>query len=126
MICVTSLPVSSPKSSSPTSGGIRLNLPLEKYRDRTQHQVQVFGMRNQWQENQRAPACATTRALAWEILVEPEPGQVGCHQDEDQQCDDAGFRRHLPSHFGRIRNRRTNRPAMEMATATAKTATNPK
>ena len=32
----------------------------------------------------------------------------------------------VPSHFGRTTKRRTNRPAMETATATAHTATKPK
>ena len=32
----------------------------------------------------------------------------------------------VPSHTGRTRNRLTNNPAIEMATATAQTATNPK
>ena len=53
-IRVTSLPVSKPKSSSPTSGGIRLNPPpAQKYGDGAQHQVQVLGVRDQRQKRQQ-------------------------------------------------------------------------
>ena len=94
---VTSLPVSRPKSSSPASGGIRLKpCALEKHGDRTQHQVQMLGVRNQRQENQQRQRVQPPARLARQrFLVDPEPGQIGRHQDEDQECDEARFRRHF-------------------------------
>ena len=76
-------------------------LPLEEYRDRTQHQVQMLGVRNQRQEDQQRQRVQPPHALSRErFLVDPEPGQIGDHQHEDQQRDEARFRRHFAQPHG--------------------------
>ena len=89
----------------------------------TQHQMQVLGVRNQRQEDQQRERVQPTSCAPARLVVERNAGQVRDHQDEDQQCDDAGFGRDFaPSHFGRTMKRRMKSPAMETATATANTA----
>ena len=68
---VTSLPVSRPKSSSPSSGGMRLKpCAAQEHRHRAERQVQVLGVWNQGQENQqRQRVQPPVDALAGAILA---------------------------------------------------------
>ena len=61
------------------------------------------------------------------LLPGSESRQIGDHQHENQQRDDAGFdTTAAPSQRGRTTNRRKASPAIEIATATANTAAKPK
>ena len=96
----------------------------EKNGGGTEHQVQMLGVRDQRHEDEQGQRVGPPD----ELCVVPEGREVGDHQVEDQEGDDAGLPGDFPpvsflnSHMGRTKNRRMKRPAMETATQTAKTA----
>ena len=102
-------------------------LPLQEHRRRTQHQVQMLGVRNQRQEDQQRQRVQPPHALPGQrFLVHPQPGQIRRHQREDQERDEARFGRHLPQPHRPHHEAPHEQPAIETATATAHTATNAK
>ena len=70
------------------------SVPPQKHGGRADQQVQVLGVRDQRQKRQQRDGVQPPiRARRRGGFLHPEPRQVGDHQDENEQRDDAGFRR---------------------------------
>ena len=125
---VTSLPVSRPKSSSPASGGIRLK-PSRRRNTvtglSTRCRCLVCGISGRNASSVAVCSHQFTRADVV-VFVEREPDEIRHHQHEDEQRDDARFRRDLAQPLGPHHEAADARPAIDTATATANTATKPK
>ena len=82
-----------PKSSSPASGGIWLKPPRrEKDSGRAENQVQVLGVGDDGQKGQKGQRVHPPEDSRGGVGVgDKERGQVGDHQQEDQEGDEAGL-----------------------------------
>src|SRR6516162_1706326 len=68
--------------------------PPQKHSQRAEHQVQVLGVGNEWQEDQQSQRVQPpTPAGSQPAFDKPEPRQVRDHQGEDQQRNHTGFER---------------------------------
>ena len=113
---VMSLPVSRPKSSSPDERrNLAESIALQEDRHRAQQQVQMLGVRDQRQEDENGERVRPPQQAAG-FPARHERRQIGDHQQENQQRDDARFRRQrLPaiwdgSRIGERPGRRWQRP----------------
>ena len=69
----------------------------QKHRHRADGQVQMLGMRNQRKKSQQCQSMQPPVGLARDgFLLKPQAHQKGRHQHENQQRDEARFRRHFP------------------------------
>ncbi len=71
---------------------------LQKDGQRAQHQVQMLGVRDQRQENEKRERVRPPKRSAL-LAARQEGQQIGDHQQEDQQRDEAGFVRHRAEPF---------------------------
>ena len=99
---------------------------LQEHGGRAQHQMQVFGMRNQRQKDQqrqrmRPPHRLSAMCYLRTTTALPRYVTIRMKISRAITPDSAEI---LPSHTGRAKKRRINKPAMETATSTAQTETN--
>ncbi len=90
----------------------------QKYSRRAQHQVQVLGVRNQWQEDQQRQGVRPPENAGRDSSVGCEERcQVGCHQEEDQPGDYARFVGGLLTEPTRAYEKATNKQAQNADSA---------
>ena len=66
---------------------------LEEHRRRTEHQVQMLGVRDERQKNHQRGRMQPPHSLpANAFIADPQAGEVGQHQRKNQQRDDSRFR----------------------------------
>ncbi len=119
---VMSLPVSRPKSSSPESGGILLKVSrFKKTVTGLSSRCRCLVWGTKGRNTRIVSVCAHhSRRLDSQPGTKVPRYVIISKKISSAMMPDSGD--NGPSHFGRITNRRKDNPAMETATATAKTA----